>query len=207
MVNSNEYCDGQYNDYNLYGPTNSIETLTNKRLKTLYLIQFIKGKKSLGAYEQIALRLDKETSCSLKYFAELTRLDPDLFCAFRGLTRIQISFNHRLKSLMVDGLFNGLKNLVSIDLSSNCLNELNWNIFDGLINLNELDLSKNCLSNLDSRIFQCLFSLKKIDLSYNRLGIIEAGLFLGLKNLVAVDLRHNNLRHFCLNDFKGCLID
>lgn len=202
-VNSNKYRDGQYNDYSLFGPDNSTITLGNEDLKALYLIQSIKDMKSHLPYEKISPQLVPESSCNLKHYAELTQLDTNLFHGFSNLTDVQISFNHRLKSLTTDKLFDGLHNLTSLRLSSNCLTELHWNIFNGLNNLNNLDLSKNCLKHLDSRLFVCLTNLKKIDLSHNQLKVIDSNLFKGLKNLLTVDLRHNNIKINGLKVFKG----
>ena len=65
-------------------------------------------------------------------------------------------------------IFNGLRELIKLDLSNNKLSSLDPKIFNGLRDLEKLSLAKNQLKYLDSNIFKELHSLYVVILDYNR---------------------------------------
>ena len=98
-------------------------------------------------------------------------------------------------SSLQTGDFDGLTNLVSLDLSSGGLSELPENIFAGLTNLVTLDLSSDLssggLSELPANIFADLTNLETLLLNDNDLVTLPPNIFAGLTRLNMLNLSGN----------------
>nr|QNQ74219.1 TLR5S [Trachinotus ovatus] len=93
------------------------------------------------------------------------------------------------------GVFSPLKEVVSIDVSQNSVNQIHRNAFEGLQgHLKMLNLSHNLLGEIYSYTFASLTNLKVLDLSYNHIGVLGYNSFNGLPNLKALYLTGNAVR-------------
>ncbi|XP_062552496.1 leucine-rich repeat-containing protein 40-like [Armigeres subalbatus] len=88
-------------------------------------------------------------------------------------------------------VFGSLKELETVDLSSNQIHELIIGPID-LPSLRKLDVGHNKLKNIPSLLGQ-LQSLEELTLSHNKLEYIEMSYLNGLTHLKVLDLRFNNL--------------
>ena len=120
-----------------------------------------------------------------------------------GLTGLrELSVNRfttaNLLTALPAGVFNGLTNLGTLDLSGNQLTALPAGVFNGLTNLGTLDLSGNQLTALPAGVFNGLTNLRTLDLSNNQLtnGGLPDGVFNGLTNLWDLDVRDNLFCHW-----------
>ncbi|NXT84400.1 CD180 protein, partial [Zapornia atra] len=106
----------------------------------------------------------------------------------------------------LEGAFRNLHVLQVLNLSSSNVNTSTQNLFQGLENLMFLDLSQN---NFESGIipkdkqFQPLSNLEVLILSSCELTAIEHQAFLSLEKLRHVDLRHNKLTAFSTDAFSN----
>lgn len=92
------------------------------------------------------------------------------------------------------GVFSWLKDVTTIDVSQNRVNQIDRNAFDGLEgHLKMLNLSHNLLGEVYSHTFASLTSLEVLDLSHNHIGVLGHGSFQGLPNLKALFLTGNSL--------------
>lgn len=92
------------------------------------------------------------------------------------------------------GVFSWLKDVTTIDVSQNRVNQIHRNAFDGLEgHLKMLNLSHNLLGEVYSHTFASLTSLEVLDLSHNHIGVLGHGSFQGLPNLKALFLTGNSL--------------
>lgn len=97
-----------------------------------------------------------------------------------------------------DDLRMWLPDLIHIDLSHNRLFELPFvkranGLFEGVYNLRSLDLSHNLLTSIDDDAFQGLFNLEELDLGHNQLAAIAENAFRGLSKLETLILSMNKL--------------
>lgn len=86
-----------------------------------------------------------------------------------------------------------LKNLESLELSHNNIDQVNYDILSGLSNLRNLWLHNNSIGQLQRGCFRDLRSLVELDLSNNELESISAGVLNGLYTLGNLDLSHNRM--------------
>ena len=98
-------------------------------------------------------------------------------------------------------LFDGLTNLLFIELNNNSLMTLDEGLFEGLTKLDQLLLNNNNLMTLDEGLFEGLTNLYSIDLSSNNLMTLEADLFDGLTGLRNLKLQCNSLTALNLDLF------
>jgi Leucine-rich repeat (LRR) protein len=101
--------------------------------------------------------------------------------------------------------FGCMKNLQSLDMTSNVIQTLSANVFEGLGQLEILFLSNNMLSQLDENLFRNLTNLLWLDLSANRLVNFSKSENLfnnGLTSLVVLYLNENRLEHLDENVFR-----
>lgn len=96
--------------------------------------------------------------------------------------------------------FEGLLQLLTLNLSSNGLQQLPNDIFIGLPSLRTLDLSHNSLSKLDNKthgVLDDLLSLERLDLSHNRISFVTKRTFPSHQyipyNLKYLDLSYNQM--------------
>lgn len=87
-----------------------------------------------------------------------------------------------------------LKNLESLEMSYNKLDEITFDMFGGLYNLKQLSVQYNSIEALQSGCFRDLYSLIELDLSYNKLSTISTGVLHGMHSLSKLKLSHNNMK-------------
>ena len=91
------------------------------------------------------------------------------------------------------GFFDGLTELVSLNLSGNGLTDLGDGLFGGLTELTQLQLQDNNLASLPNLIFNSLERLSNLDLSENRLIRLPPNIFSRLASLATLNLAGNGL--------------
>jgi protein toll len=89
-------------------------------------------------------------------------------------------------------VFDSLSNLLTLELGSNQMTNLEVGMFRNLSRLNRLNLWSNNLQNLTQGVFTGLSSLKFLDLSSNKLTSIYADLFANMPLLTELFLANNN---------------
>ena len=145
----------------------------------LFLFSTVCGR-TQEVREAIVAAVSTDTTCDKVASAQLARIKTlDL----SGISSLQT------------GDFDGLTNLVSLDLSSGSLSELPENIFAGLTNLVTLDLSSDLssggLSELPANIFADLTNLETLLLNDNDLVTLPPNIFAGLTRLNMLNLSGN----------------
>ncbi|CAO1335300.1 unnamed protein product [Diamesa hyperborea] len=90
-------------------------------------------------------------------------------------------------------VFNQLHQLTHLNLSNNCITELNDETFWKTINLLCLDLSHNQLTNISQNLFSNLTKLTEIRLNNNQIHFIDSNAFENNLNLLKVCMQHNQL--------------
>ena len=111
-------------------------------------------------------------------------------------------------------VFDGLTNVVTIDLSNNIIKTLPEKLFQGLSRLAYIYLAKNQISTLPANLFQGLYRLVILNLSNNFITNIDANVFRGLFSLEQLFLESNEMVSFDRNALienvaikKVCLYD
>ncbi|KAL1490092.1 hypothetical protein ABEB36_012834 [Hypothenemus hampei] len=99
--------------------------------------------------------------------------------------------------------FSGLKRLIHLDLSSNCIKIITANIFSELINLDILNLNYNKIFHIQPYAFTGLINLKFLYLNNNDLKKLEDQMFKPLTNLKILYLEHNNIKELHQNAFAN----
>uniref|UniRef100_A0A3P9LIL9 LRRCT domain-containing protein n=1 Tax=Oryzias latipes TaxID=8090 RepID=A0A3P9LIL9_ORYLA len=89
--------------------------------------------------------------------------------------------------------FEGLVNLISIEISNNPLSSIPVGVFADVSNLETLILKFNKLSGLQNGLFEGLGKLRDLQLHENKIQVIEDQVFQGLDNLEKLSLAKNNL--------------
>ena len=153
-----------------------------------------------------SLRSSRETLQSLEFKnSSLVTLDGfDLGVRFIYLRKLNLSGN-QLKELKASW-FESLEYLLDLDVSSNCLEQLDDpNLFQQLP-VTDVNLSHNKLTHVNRYLFRGLIRLRSIDLSANpQLGNIDPSFFRGLASLSTVKINGNNIKGLSLEGFhKFC---
>ena len=123
----------------------------------------------------------------------LVSLPPGLFSTNVKLKELQLA-NNSIGTIDLYA-FENLTDLQVLNLSGNSLDE-NWikpGIFDGLRNLILLDLSSNHISKVDAKLFVELASLQVLSLDHNQIHTIASNSFASQINLHILLLSHNQL--------------
>lgn len=95
--------------------------------------------------------------------------------------------------------------LKSLDLSFNNLGRLNVSTFLELNDLQILNLQSTNLSRIDYGLFQHQTKLEQMDISYNQLGtseVFDLNKFTSLKSLTTLFMEGNNITEFKYDDIK-----
>jgi Leucine-rich repeat (LRR) protein len=127
---------------------------------------------------------------------QIESLEKDFFNETNYLQILDISDNliHT-----VDGLFDNLDLLKSLNLKNNRLKSISKDTFNKLINLEELNLANNQISEISKDLFHThLRSLREINLSNNKLIEIEMWP-LYLSNIQYINLSNNSIQKFSNN--------
>ncbi len=123
---------------------------------------------------------------------------------FNGLTNL-ISLNlfgNNLESLHED-LFGDLTRLAILNLNNNALESLHEELFAGLTSLSRLLISNNELTDLHEELFDGLIKLERLTLDDNSLGSLDQDLFDGLTELDTLYLENNSLTSLHEDLFDG----
>ena len=87
--------------------------------------------------------------------------------------------------------FEGLPNLVTLDISRNYIAALPSGLFDQLNGLERLDVSWNRITEVHADLFSNLTELKYLSLEFNDIAEIPSGLFAGMTELLELHLNSN----------------
>ena len=109
--------------------------------------------------------------------------------------------NNYLKSLN-ESIFDGLTQLLVLNVAHNELISLEVGLFDDLVQLKELNLFRNSLETLPVDVFRSLSNLRVLVLTNNNLIILETGLFKNLVHLEVLDIGRNNLMTLPVGVFR-----
>lgn len=111
---------------------------------------------------------------TLELYTNVTELPKNIFDNLENLINLNIGFN--LCSI-VNGQFNKLKRLESLNLSNNKLKNIEATIFPNNASVRFLQLESNFLSTLPSRIFAKLFKLEILKINFNEFQNLPPKLF------------------------------
>ena len=81
-----------------------------------------------------------------------------------------------------------LDSLQDVNLFSFNFTDIDSNIFEGIKNVRSIDLSVNKLRSIPEDVFQDLKKIERIDLGYNLIDSLKGSLFKGLDRLELIDL-------------------
>lgn len=147
----------------------------------------------------------------------LTNLQQNMLLNLPGLTRIDLSKNHRISLLNKQGEYVQSLSLKRIDLSycnmdnielegfpalmtailrGNMIRELNKDSFINTKMIEHLDLSQNSIISVDTSTFKRLKHLKTLNLSFNMIPKIERETFKENELLTKLDLGRNTISRF-----------
>jgi Leucine-rich repeat (LRR) protein len=130
----------------------------------------------------------------------LNEIDPETFKGLTKLEKIEIDQNS-FKFIRLE--FTGLVLLKELNLSGNCLRDINLKAFDGLTRLEKLYLGCNQIKEIQPNLFNGLINLKVIGLGYNAITDIHPDTFKGLSKLNEVLLHANQLEKIDPTTFAG----
>lgn len=91
--------------------------------------------------------------------------------------------------------FNGMSNLVSLNLTQNILHEVPSEVFKNLASLEALDLSHNMIVELEELCFKSLGKLTTLHLNDNKIVTLREGIFNDLVSLKDLDLKNNLVKN------------
>ncbi|KAK7580762.1 hypothetical protein V9T40_001391 [Parthenolecanium corni] len=105
---------------------------------------------------------------------------------------LDASFNHFV--LIPSAAFAMLEQLQELQLHNNEISTIADRALSGLKNLKSLDLSSNKIVSLPRNLFfECSESIKEINLQNNSISVLSPGLFANLSQLLSLDLSSNQL--------------
>ncbi|CAF0758880.1 unnamed protein product [Didymodactylos carnosus] len=108
---------------------------------------------------------------------------------------------HLFRNISSQLYFSSFPNLYSLNLTSNHLTEISFNLTT-LPNLHILILSQNNLTQITSKTFHVLSRLEYLELNHNEIRRIEPYSFSNLSNLKYIDLRYNKLTNLYPPEIK-----
>lgn len=111
-----------------------------------------------------------------------------------GLVNLQKVYLRNCRLGQIDGeAFNGLTNLIELDLSSNLLTAVPSAILASIPSLRDLTIAGNPIQKVESHIFKATHTLNKLDLSHCDIQTIAPDAFKGLSSLHFLKLNGNKL--------------
>lgn len=166
-------------------------------------------KLSLGLGNKISV-VRRESFKGLDKLARLDldsnaiQLSPNLFSELKQLNSLSLIFN-RIDDIPRD-TFADLSNLMWLYLGHNDIRSIDKNSFSGLSSsLLFLWLNDNKISSIESGTFGQMPELTRLHLENNKLTSIRQGVFKGLHKLDGLFLEHNQLARVSKTDFKGLI--
>lgn len=133
-------------------------------------------------------------------------LDNDTF--LRDLPKLVelVLKGNKIGPIILPDTFMNLKNLKTLDLSNNLIEELRKENFFGLINLIKISLEGNPIVLLESGCFAGLTKLPVLQLEHLAVPVIERGTFKGLDQLKELSLTNSSVKFLqpgALNHLEG----
>ncbi|XP_056007381.1 slit homolog 2 protein-like isoform X2 [Ostrea edulis] len=153
-------------------------------------------------YSQGAGACPDQCNCTDAHFCDGTFVD----CRHSQLTEVPTNIPSDTCDLHLWGnnittlpnrIFDALKKLMRLSLSSNKITTLPIGIFDALTSLQKLNLYDNEITTLPTGTFDTLTSLQTLYLSDNKLTTLHTGTFDQLGNLQILDVSGNPLHCDC----------
>ncbi|KAM9798255.1 toll-like receptor 5 [Neosynchiropus ocellatus] len=161
--------------------------LSNNGFLTADFFRAIQGTK----IHQIHLSGPMGRGSSSKFFQDPDRL------TFQGLGNSSVrvfDLSKNFISALQDGVFSPLREVRTIDMSRNKVQQIHRNAFEGVgAHLRTLILSFNSLCEIQSHTFASLEHLQELDLSHNNIGMLGYNSFMGLHHLKELHLTGNSL--------------
>ena len=146
---------------------------------------------------------DYATSITFRDY-ELHTLPANLFLNFTKWT--SLTFYHMGISQIEEGAWNGLENLVTLDLAQNKLTALYTGMFMNLGLLSELTLSWNQISVIEDGAFNGLKLLKHLKLARNDIRIEDLHIKNLNETLELLYLGYNRITHIPAGFFENFLV-
>lgn len=148
-------------------------SLKNNKLETLY------DKSFHGLRNLEILDLSKNM---------LTNIFPETFTILNSLKELYLSHNmiENLKAKIF-----AISTLQKLDVSFNCIAQIESNVFEKAANLVALNLSNNNISSIEKYHLASLTSLQILDLSYNQIVAVDPSALITLKSLKWLSLSWN----------------
>ena len=179
-----------------------IESHTFQGLKNLKYL-FLKSKNPFQLLNRDLFVYLQSLTClqfsNRDYLCKSGQIVPkDIFINLTNLKELILSHN-----CIVDlelGCFNGCIQLETIDLSSNKIKLLNFELFSQLNNLKNLNVSSNLINEI-KEASQSTIQVLKID--SNKLNCIKVNYFRNLNNLTELYLRSNNIKQIEKSSFDS----
>lgn len=163
---------------------NNFKTLdsTISLLKGLKIL-VLSSNSRLKSSPNMFMGLDNLESLKLSKCDSLSRIHRKMFNGLHNLLDLDMS-DCELTSIHLQTFYHTPK-LIKLNLSNNNLNLKNTNAVHNLIHLKELNLSNNKIEyfNIEESMFENLVSLEVLDLTKNGIGAIEINLLEYLKKL------------------------
>lgn len=126
------------------------------------------------------------------------------FNGLSNLLRLNLSDNDFKYDINTMRIFENLSSLTELDLTLSSLRRrVDMNMFRGLVCLEKLELT-HCMLTECCRSFVTLTNLKELDLRYNYLMNIDTDTFKGLVNLERLDLQDCSVNKIAPGSFKEC---
>lgn len=114
----------------------------------------------------------------------------------RDLEAVSVTMNENLIEELKADVFEGVLNVLILDLSWNHINLLHVKSFHHLDGLESLVLNNNKICHLPLGVFGNLETLKHLNLANNKLRNLGIAAFSGLQNLVTLNISGNSLVDF-----------
>ncbi len=182
-------------DWITCGDNNSIELLTNQKLK----LKELKNKLTFtNAIDEIELTMH---NLQILYLND-KNLKEIYSKTFQGLTKLsELYLNKNKIKIFESNTFKEVTNLKKLNISFNKLFLIHFKTFETLHGLEELYASNNNLKLIDPLTLVNLFQLRVLDLSKNKIKYIDAGLFKSVYLLEELNLGWNQLTSLNANLF------
>ncbi len=139
-------------------------------------------------------------------FNRISIIKANQFDQLNELTHLDLSYNH-LFYFEKSFAFNGLGNLIFLNLSRNKLTEIEENDLNNMPNIQFIYLDWNKLIRIRNQVFTQMKHLTQVSFSFNKIKTIDLDAFNGLEtSLRNVSLRGNKLNE--INSIKQlCLLN
>ncbi|XP_069193924.1 uncharacterized protein [Procambarus clarkii] len=117
--------------------------------------------------------------------------DSFVYTGLRSLQKVML--NHCNLILLEHGAFNGVENIMQLDLSNNHLRSVPSAALMDMLGLRELRIAHNALTSVSASAFTRTPHIVQLDLSHNQINTIEPGAIRNLTELEVLNLSYNKL--------------